>query len=96
MFSGSKRTPPFYKIEARSPTSWDHARCGDQLVLQRAGTAKGTLGINPHCCGMLERSWQGGKHPAHTRITLPRLGNPLLLITVHRQGRKTKINKTIK
>lgn len=95
MFSCSKNPPTFYKIKAGSPTIWDRARCGDQMELWQAGTAKGTLGTNPHCCGMLGKELAGqeatcthGEHPAQAGESL----------TAHYKcsGKgKNKINKAI-
>lgn len=33
------------------------------MVLWRAGTAKGTLGTNPQCCGMLGKELVGQEAP---------------------------------
>lgn len=90
MFFCSKNPPTFYEIKAGSPTIWDHARCGDRWNRGRQGQPKAPWGQIPTVVAYLERSWQGRKQPAHTGNTLPRLGNPLLLITSAQAREKIK------
>lgn len=92
-----KKTSTFYKIKARPPTSWDCASCGDQMVIRRAGTGKGTLGTNSCCCGMLGKELAGQEALCTHRDHPAQAGESL---TAHYgclgKGKKNKINEAIK